>query len=91
MYKMKLCAKIFGISKMLASFKSRYLIALIFVFSSCALLIITLFAKKYTSYPKNFDQIRIIDEAPQNFKNIPEDRGGKKFQNGDRNVFTILE
>lgn len=76
---------------MFLSFKPRYLIALIFVLSSCVLLITTLFAKKYTSYPKSVEQIRIIDGAPQNFKNIPEDRGGKKFENADRNVFTILE
>lgn len=76
---------------MLTLLKSRYLIVLIFALSFCTLLVTVLFAKKYTSYPKSFEQIKLVDEAPQNFRNVPEDRGGKKFENRDRNVFTILE
>lgn len=65
---------------------------LFFLFSSIAVLAaVTTFAAKYTDYPSDIYDIKLIDTKPQEIKITPKDRGGLQFQNQDKNVFDILE
>lgn len=69
----------------------RYFPLILLFISLICLAMVTFFAKKYTNYPKTFEEIKWVNEAPTEIRTTPEDRGGRRFDNQDKNVFTILE
>lgn len=69
----------------------RYLSIILLSISLICLASLTYLAKKYTNYPPNIAQIRLVSESPDKIRDVPNDRGGKRFDNQDKNVFDILE
>ena len=71
--------------------KYQYFCIIAFITAFVTISIVAVIAKKYTDYPTQYTQIKLIDNAPTSLRHKPENNGGVQFDHQDKNVFQILE